>query len=570
MDLSLSGLASGFDWKTVVDQLIAVERVPQNRVRAEISRNSTELGALGDLKGRLTELQETAKGLNDTALYARRSTSLSDETLNWTAGAADGTPTGTYSFNVEQVATKTRRSGAANVGGSISLNSDVSGLLLSNLRMGTDITAGRIHVNGQAVDVELTDTLQDIFDKVATATSGQVGASYDHATDRITLTGAGEVVLGAGNDTSNFLFATQLYNNGTGNVTSSAPLGTVDLGQPIATGGLPPVTAVDGDGNGRFFINGTEITFNLNTDSVQALMTRINSSEAGAAIRYDSRDDRFIMENAITGDRGLVLSEDAGGLLASLGLLAGSSETRGQNAAVRINGGPSLIAADNTFDETLHGIKGLSVTAQTEGSQTITVASDTEDLKTRVNDFIASYNDIQGYIEAQTAISIGEDGKVATSTLTSNREVDEIGRRLRSLVFGDNGALAGTIRRLDDLGIGFSSENATLEIRDPAAFDNALAGQLDQIQSLFSDSTGGLAARLDTYIGNITATDGTLDTQIKTIEKENRSLDEQIAAIERRLVQQREALTASFIRMEEAQSAMNSQLQALNNAINQK
>ncbi len=67
--------------------------------------------------------------------------------------------------------------------------------------------------------------------------------------------------LGAGNDTSNFLFATQLYNNGTSNVTGSGPMGTVDLDQPIATSGLIPVTAVDGDGNGRFFINGTEIAF---------------------------------------------------------------------------------------------------------------------------------------------------------------------------------------------------------------------------------------------------------------------------------------------------------------------
>ena len=570
MDLSLSGLASGFDWKTVVDQLIAVERVPQNRVRAEKSQNTTELGALADLKTRLTELQETAQGLNESALYDRRATSFSNEDLNWTAGAADGTPTGTYSFSVEQVATRTLRSGAANVGSAISGNSDVSGLLLSNLRMGTEITDGRFHINGEAVDVELTDTLQDIFDKIATATDGQVSASYDQATDRITLSGTGEVVLGGGNDTSNFLFATQLYNNGTSNVTSSAPLGTVDLDQPIATSGLVPVTAVDVDGNGRFFVNGTEITFNVNTDSVRALMSRINASEAGATIRYDSRDDRFIMENAITGDRGLVLTEDSGGLLGSLGLLAGSSLTRGQNAEVRVNGGPVLIAADNTFDETLHGIAGLSVTAQTEGTQSVTVTSDTEDLKTQVNDFIAKYNGVQAYIEAQTAITIGEDGKVTTSTLTSNREVDEIGRRLRSLVFGNGSALAGAIRPMDDIGIGFGSEGATLEIHDQATFNNALAGQLDQVKTLFSDSTGGLAKRLDTFIGNITATDGTLNTQIKTIEKENRSLDEQIAAIERRLTQQREALTASFIRMEEAQSSMNSQLQALNNAINQK
>jgi len=392
-------------------------------------------------------------------------------------------------------------------------------------------------------------------------------ANYDQATDRITLSGAAEVILGGGNDTSNFLFATQLYNNGTGNVTSSAPLGTVDLNQPIATGGLIPVTAVDGDGNGRLFINGTEISFNVNTDSVQSLMTRINSSEAGATIAYDSRDDDFVLENAISGDRGLVVSEDTGGVLAALGLLSGSSEARGQNAEVRMNGGSLIISASNTFDASLHGISGLSVTAQEAGTQTVTVGSDTTDLKTQVGEFISKYNEVQTFIDQQTAIQIGENGKVDTAILASNREVDDISRQLRSMVFGESGALAGTIRRLDDLGIGFESEGSGLSIRDPAALDGALAGKLDEVQSLFSDPSNGLANRMDALIGRITATDGTLDIQMKSIEKENKSLDVQIAALERRIETQRELLTASFIRMEEAQSAINSQLQALNNAI---
>jgi len=35
MELGLSGLASGFEWKSVVDQLVEVERAPQRRARRE-------------------------------------------------------------------------------------------------------------------------------------------------------------------------------------------------------------------------------------------------------------------------------------------------------------------------------------------------------------------------------------------------------------------------------------------------------------------------------------------------------------------------------------------------------
>ena len=38
-DLQLTGLASGFDWAPVVDQLIELERIPQKRLEQEKVRN---------------------------------------------------------------------------------------------------------------------------------------------------------------------------------------------------------------------------------------------------------------------------------------------------------------------------------------------------------------------------------------------------------------------------------------------------------------------------------------------------------------------------------------------------
>ena len=37
MELNLSGLASGFDWKSMVDQLTDLERLPQKRLLAQQS-----------------------------------------------------------------------------------------------------------------------------------------------------------------------------------------------------------------------------------------------------------------------------------------------------------------------------------------------------------------------------------------------------------------------------------------------------------------------------------------------------------------------------------------------------
>ena len=50
MGMGLSGLASGFDWKSMVDQLIEVSRAPQNRMRSEQSKNSSKTNAINEIK----------------------------------------------------------------------------------------------------------------------------------------------------------------------------------------------------------------------------------------------------------------------------------------------------------------------------------------------------------------------------------------------------------------------------------------------------------------------------------------------------------------------------------------
>ena len=90
------------------------------------------------------------------------------------------------------------------------------------------------------------------------------------------------------------------------------------------------------------------------------------------------------------------------------------------------------------------------------------------------------------------------------------------------------------------------------------------------MRTLFSSSSTGLVARLENYLAQVTGTRGTLTTQTETFARQSKSIDEQIASMERRLSQQRSLLEQSFISMEVAQSRMQSQLSALNNAFGTK
>lgn len=568
-DFQLTGLASGFDWGTMVDQLMDLQRVPQDRLRVEQNQNDLKLSLLGDFRSQLTGLQDAVNDLSSDDAFAKRSLSFSDESLGWTATAAENATQGDYTFEVTKVATRSMRSGASNVARSINATNDVSSLLVSEMRLSAGVTLGTFSVNGQTVEVEEADTLQDVFDKIATATGGSVAAAYDAGTDQVTLSSATSISLGGGADSSNFLYALKLYNNDSNSVSSASALGAVSLNDTIADAGLSTaVTAVDGNGDGSFSINGVSIDFNVNDDSLQDVIARVNSSDAEVTMVYDAITDRLSLTNKNTGDVDVTVSESAGGLMEALGLNSTATVARGANAEFTLNGSGTIVSASNSLDAGAHGIQGLTVTATEIGEQTVSVNSDTSGVDAGIRSFIEKFNAVQTFIDDTTSISVDSEGSVSAALLSDNRELDSIGRRLRSTAFGEVAGMSGTIRRLESLGIDFDGSAATLTIKDEAKLAEALSNNLDEVEELFTKPTSGLVASFDTYISQLVDTSGLIDTQETSLERQNQSLDTQIAEIERRLEVERNRLEASFISMEQAQAQTQSQLAALQSTLN--
>ena len=573
--ISISGLISGsFDWKSVVDQLIQIESTPVARLEAEESTNIDRLASLNSLQTDLTALQTASKALSADGLFSKRSASSSTTDSNWSTTAASGATVGSASIAVTQLATATRRSGSSGISAGISTTDDVSGVTLASMPTASAVTAGTFTVNGKQVTIALTDSLSDVFGKISTATGGAVTATYSAATDKITFasTDASEVVLGASNDTSNFLSALRLANNGTTSTTSSGALGSSALSLPLATSRLrTAITAVDGTGAGSFSINGVAIDYNVNTDSLSAVLARITASDAGVTASYDSTNDRVVLTNKTTGDVGLGVTEAANGLLDALGLTTASTLSRGKDTLYSVDGGPALSSHSTTLDETALGITGLTVTVGSTGTQTVTVKADTTSMNTAIQSFITNFNSVQSYIESQTKITKTPDGKVTAALLSSNREVQTWASQLRSLAFGQISGLSGTVQRLADLGIDFSSTDSTLSVTNQSKLDAALSNHGDDVAAFFNTSTTGFAAKFDDFLtSKLTATTGPLATQMSTINKLNAGIDKQIITLNLRLANQRELLTNAFLAMQTAQSNAAQQQKTLSNFFDQK
>lgn len=562
MDLGISGLASGFDWRSLVDQLAQAERAPQTRLKSDQTALQQRNTAYGSIKTQLNSLQTTIDALKDPTLYDTRAAQSTDATAA-TATASTGAPLGTYAFNVTQLAVAATQQGSTGIGAALSASDDVSNVVLGSAGFHTAITAGTITVNGKQVNVATTDSLQDVFDSIFTATGGEVTGSYDSTTDKISLSGSsGEVVLGSVTDTSNFLQVTRLQNNGTGTVTSSSTLGSVRITNSIASSNL--ATAInDGGGNGEFKINGVSINFDPAADSLSNVIDRINSSAAGVTASYDTVKDRFVLTNKATGDVGISLEDVSGNFLAATGLSGGALQ-HGKNLLYTINGGGQLTSQSNTITDVSSGLTGLSVKALKENSTfSVSVNADTDAVKTALNNFLTQYNKVQSVIDTQTASSTDAQGKVTAGVLASDRDISSLAATLRSNSFNLGSGFTGVVRSLADLGISTNGNDNKLNLADSSKLDAVLQTNLNDVAALFTDATDGIAAKLSAYLDKTAGDDGTLITQQNSLTKQSKAIDQNIADMERIVQANRQQMIDSFTAMETAQSQSNQQLQYL-------
>ena len=570
--LAISGLASGFDWQSVVTQLANAERAAETPWQTQQTTINAQIASYNSINDALTALQTDVKALQDPSFFSSALAQTSDSTYA-TATAAPGATVGTYAFNISQMATTARINGAANMGKVLAPNGPAS-VTIGSAAFGTPVTAGTFTINGAQINIASTDTLQDVFDHIAAATNNAVTASYDSGTDTIKLSSSSDIVLGNATDTSNFLQAAQLFNNNetgttTRTITSSLSLGHIQVTNNMANANLQTAIQDDGTGQGAFTVNGVTINYNASTDSIQNVLDRITNSTAGVTASYDSLNNRFLLTDKATGDIGISIQDVAGkgNFAAATGLSTGTLQ-RGQNLLYTVNNGPQLVSQSNTIDPVSSGITGLSVTAVKQGSVNVTVASDTTKISNAIQQFVTDYNKVQTSISAQQIVTTDSTGKTTPGTLTGDLTASNIGSQLRSSVFSAVSGLSGAISMLSDLGIQTNGQDNTLKVTDSTALTTALTNNLSGVKAFFSDPTNGWVTRVNNFINNTIGDDGTIPNHLASLNTQTTNLTTQIANLEKKITSDSAHWTSEFQAMEQAESQINQQMQYLTSQLN--
>lgn len=620
--LSIGGLGTGMDTSGIIEALMNVERKPLNLMEQRQQKLKWKQQSWSEINTKLLAIKTSLGGLLDRdKLMAKKTTSADDKVV--TATSSGTAASGQYQVKVLNLATQSQlRSGTGALGLGLGGKVDTTQAVNTDAaRLGAKINSGTFTINGVRITINSGDYLgagdtadaKDILGKINGSGAG-VTATYDAATDKLVLTAnspGGRLDLGGGGDTSNFLSAASLLGSvrAGDTLTSTVHLGRINPAATLASANFATPVTDDGTGAGAFLINGVEITYNASTDSLNKLITRINSSTAGVVASYDSTTDRLLLRATTPGATQIMLEEKAGkgNLLTAAGLTvaAGGAQTLGENSAFTVSGfndGNPIYRTSNSITDVIPGVT-LELKAESATETTITVEQDLDTAKNVVKDFVAKFNDAMTLINTRLKEKTVNDKDKTWDDLTDAERKQGIMRgesaltdlrvKLLNVASSPVGGMSAGLNALADIGITIKvdasnldgTSSGTLNL-DEAKLEEALRESPELVADLFfrdTDSDGtwdkdadgkpteqGVAVQLDYFLGQLTDPSsklingqsfkiGVVPRQQDVLTSQIDDLDDQIAAFERRMELREQYLLKQFTLMESMVSQYNSQ-----------
>jgi len=101
--ISISGLSTGIDYATLIEQMVKVESFTLNRIASKKSGYEQKTAAYSDLISSVEALKSAADNLRLSSGFQNKTTTVSDETI-FTANASTTATTGNYNIVVHELA----------------------------------------------------------------------------------------------------------------------------------------------------------------------------------------------------------------------------------------------------------------------------------------------------------------------------------------------------------------------------------------------------------------------------------------------------------------------------------
>ena len=430
----VSGLASGFDWRSMIDQLIAIERRPVDLVAEQKTEYETKLSEWQSFNTKLLALKSAAEGLKnpgDFSVFTPRMTtdsgSVEGTDLLSITTSSSALP-GSYDIEILALAKAQKLSSAP--------------FYSRNEALGTEY-AGDILINGTAINISESDDLTDVRDRINNANTGTdatgVQASIVNYGDndyRLILTSdaTGQQGIGLQNGSASDLVERFGWRDKTASLKNSITGGAQSDAFSSKTQAIKTLLGLSTTQTGTIRINGQDVDIDLASDSLEDIKDKIDALtgvSASILTTIDSNVTSYKLQIDETQN-----FEDSQNILETLGILHnGSGDVQGTTSdnAMTTNGeyitsSTMLNAIDGYYDWTSGDDITISGTDHdnnaVNGTFTISSSATVQDLLNEIETlFEFNGNEISIHVTSEGKIEVAdmESGTSSLSvTLTSN------------------------------------------------------------------------------------------------------------------------------------------------------
>lgn len=313
--------------------------------------------------------------------------------------------------------------------------------------------------------------------------------------------------------------------------------------------------------------SGTTITIDSSNNSLAGLRDAINAANAGVSasivdLSGDGTQQQIVLSSTDTGVAGRVelvetTSTGTGTDLNLRNLNPIDGDFSKLDAALSVNG-LSITRSSNTVTD---AVTGITLNLKKIGSANVQI-NPSNDIKSKLEGFIAAYNGVQDFIAAQYQ----KDGKGRpTGILVGDPTLTTAQQQLREVVGKASTDNGGALASLTEIGVG-RDESGRLTL-DSTVFADKLKASFDDVKALLvgkSSTQTGLAQSFHTTSNALSNTiSGTVQTAIKGYEDSIKNMSDSISTKLESLNRLRDSLTRQFAAADAAIGQLNGQNTAL-------
>lgn len=472
--INFSGLSTGIDTDSIVKQLVNLAQRPVRLLQARQQQIQQQQIAINQIAATLAGFQAAAAALDSTTSFSSVK-AISSDTAVATVSASLGAQPGNHTLQVTQLAQAHRLAAAAQT-------SQTSPLGVS----------GQIVINGKAINVAASDTLQTLASNINSAKVG-VNAS-------IISTEANSYTLVLTSQNTGIANTVRLSDTGNGTILRTT-LGLINASTSIAnpiTNGAASARFVDSSSSigtllgltapqsGTIQIDGVNVNIDFATDSLSAIAGKINAAAipgvtASIVATTDPVSGASMQELRIVGASTPTFT-DSNNILTNLGILSNTptNELTVAKDATFVIDGLQATRSSNTISDVISGVTFTLLKDAGSPTTQITISSNLDAIKGNIKTFVDQYNQLVRSVKDLASYDPEtKTGGPLFGDVTVQNVLDSVTQRVTDAISG----LSGPYVALSQVGITLD-QTGMLNMND-SELSRALETNLADVEKLF-------------------------------------------------------------------------------------